>query len=78
VTGVVVLSVPREDVQCMILVPWEGIALRSILVPLVCHYRAVVGNCPSSKNLYFDFVFLQVILGLDILELFVGKESLFD
>ena len=77
-TRVVVLPIPWADVQRTILVPWEGIVLRAILAPLVCHYRAVVGNCPSSKNLYFDFVFLQVISRLDIPELFVKKESLFD
>ena len=70
--------VPRTNVQCMILVPWEGIALRTILAPLVRHYEAVMSNCPSLKILYLDFVFLQVISGLDIPELFVGKESLFD
>ena len=72
------LSVPKADMQHMILVPWEGIALWTILAPLVRHYGAVVGNCPSSENLYFDFVFLQMISGLDIPELFVEKESLFD
>ena len=77
-TRAVVLSVPRADVQHMILVPREGIALRTILAPLVHHYEVVVGNCPSSKNLYFDFVFLQMISRLDILESFVVKESLFD
>ena len=72
------LSVPRIDVQCTILVSWEGIVLWTILAPLVRHYRAVVGNCPSSNNLCFDFVLLQMISGPNILELFVGKESLFD
>ena len=72
------LLVPRADVQQTILVPWEGIVLQTILAPLVHHYEVVVGNCPSSKNLYFDFVFLQMISRLDIPQLFVEKESLFD
>ena len=70
------LSVPRTDVQHMILVPWEGIALRTILGPLECQYRAVVGNC-LSLILYLDFIFLQVISGLDIPESLVLKGSLF-
>ena len=51
VTGVVVLPVPWADVQCMILVPWEGIVLWAILAPLVCHYGAVVGKCLSLQPL---------------------------
>ena len=72
------LPIPMADMQHMILDPWEGIALWTILAPLVCHYGAIVGNCPSSKNLYLDFVFLQAISGLDIPKLLVLKESLFD
>ena len=70
------LPVPKTDVQCMILVPWEGIALRTILGPLECHYGAVVGNC-LSLSLYLDFIFLQVISGLDIPKLLVLKGNLF-
>ena len=71
-----VLPVPRIDMKCMILVPWEGIALRTILGPLECHYGAVVGDC-LCLSLYLDFIFLQVISGLDIPELVVLKGSLF-
>ena len=39
--------VPQADVQCTLLVPWEGIVLRAILAPLVFHYGVVVGNCLS-------------------------------
>jgi hypothetical protein len=49
-----VLLVPKVDMQCTILVPWEGIALWTILAPLVCHYRVVVGNCLSSKTSSFS------------------------
>ena len=70
------LLVPKTDVQCTILVPWEGIALRTILGPLECHYGAVVGNC-LSLSLYLDFIFLQVTSGLDIPESLVLKGSLF-
>jgi hypothetical protein len=40
-------TVPSADLQRMILVPWEGIVLWAILAPVVGHYGAVVGNCPS-------------------------------
>ena len=45
------LLVPKIDVHHMILVPWEGIDLWTILGPLECHYGAVVGNCLSLKPL---------------------------
>lgn len=70
------LLVPRTDVQLTILVPWEGIALRTILGPLECQYGTIVGNC-LPLILYLDFIFLQVISGLDIAESLVPKESLF-
>ena len=70
------LSVPKPDVQHTILVPWEGIALWTILGPLKCHYGAVVGNY-LSLSLYLDFIFLQVISGLDIPKSLVSKGSLF-
>ena len=70
------LHVPKIDVQRMIMVPWEGIALRTILGPLECQYEAVVGNC-LYLILYLDFIFLQVISGLDIPELLVLKGSFF-
>ena len=54
------LPVPRTDVQCRILVPWEGITLRTILGPLEFLYRAVVGNCLSLIH-YLKFIFLQEI-----------------
>jgi hypothetical protein len=60
VTRAVVLLVPKVDVQCMILVPWEGIALRTILAPLVCHYGAVVGNCLSSKTSILTLFFYKL------------------
>ena len=71
------LLVPKEDMQRIILVPWEGIAMWTILGPLECHYGVVVGNC-LSLNLYHDFGFLQVISGLDIPELLILNVSLFD
>jgi hypothetical protein len=73
-----VLPVPRADVQRTISVPWEDIALCTLLAPLVRHYRAGVDIYHSLKNLYLDFLFLQAISGLDIPELLVLKESLFD
>ena len=60
VTRAVVLPVPKTGVKHMILVPWDGIAMWTILGPLECQYRAVVGNCVFSI-LYLDFIFLQVI-----------------
>ena len=57
----VVLPIPKADVQRMILVPWEGIALRTILAPLVCHYGAVVGNCLSSKTSILTLIFTSNI-----------------
>ena len=68
--------VPKTDMKCMISVPWEGIALRTILGPLECHYGAVVGNC-LSLSLYLNFIFIQVISGLDIPKSLVLKGSLF-
>ena len=70
------LPVPRTDMQHTILVPWEGIALQTILEPLEFQYRVVVGNC-LSLSLYLDFIFLQVISRLDIPELLVLKGSSF-
>ena len=70
------LSIPKPDMQCTILVPWEVIALQTIFGPLECQYRAVAGNC-LSLILYLDFIFLQVISRLDIPELLVLKGSLF-
>lgn len=70
------ILVPRTDVQRTILVPWEGIALWTILGLLECQYGAIVGNC-LSLILYLDFIFLQVISGLDILESLVLKGSSF-
>lgn len=70
------LLLPRTDMQSKILVPSEGISLRTILGPLECQYGAVVGNC-LSLILYLDFSFLQVISGLDIHESLVLKGSLF-
>ena len=66
------LPIPKVDVQCMILVPWEGIALRTILGPLECQYGVVVGNC-LPLILYLDFIFLQVTSRLDIPESLVPK-----
>ena len=70
------LSVPKTNVQHTILVPCEGITLRTILGPLECHYRAVVGDY-RSLSLYIDFIFSQVISRLDIPELLVLEGSLF-
>ena len=70
------LPVPKTDMQHTILVPWEGIALRTIIGPLECQYEVVVGNS-LSLSLYIEFILLQVISGLDILELLVLKGSLF-
>ena len=55
------LPVPKEDVQHMILVPWEGIALWTILAASMCHYGAVVGNCLSSKTYILTLFYLQVV-----------------
>ena len=70
------LLVTKTDVQHTILVPWEGISLRTIPGPLECNYEAVVDNC-LSLSLYLDFIFVQVISELDILEFLVLKGSSF-
>ena len=73
----VVVSVPKTYVQHTILVPWEGIALRTILGPLECHYGEVVGNYVSFKTSILTSFVLQVISGLEIPELLVLNGSLF-
>jgi len=43
----VVLLVPKKDLQHTILAPWEGTWLHPVLAPLEVHYKVVVGNCVS-------------------------------